>query len=348
MDFKKIYKKIGFPRLIISAFLIVLLIAAAMLNIPLSGIWKDIFTRFGMNAILVLAMVPSIQSGIGINFNLPLGVIFGLIGALISIELGLTGWTSFFVALAIAIPLAVIAGYLYGLMLNKVKGQEMTVGNYVGYSIVSFMCIFWLVAPFRNPELTWAMGGSGLRVTLSLESSMAGLLDKSLNPEWLPEWLKIIPIGLILFFALLAGIVWIFSKSKSGTSMKVAGSSEAFATSNGVNVDRQRLLGIVLSTVLAAIGIIVYSQSFGFLQLYNSPLYVALPAAASILIGGATLQKAKIIHVVIGTFLFQGLLVVALPVINILSEGSMAEIIRIIISNGIILYALTRKAGDAA
>ncbi|HAE91329.1 MAG TPA: ABC transporter, partial [Tissierella sp.] len=94
--------------------------------------------------------------------------------------------------------------------------------------------------------------------------------------------------------------------------------------------------------------VIVYSQSFGFLQLYNSPLYVALPAAASILIGGATLQKAKIIHVVIGTFLFQGLLVVALPVINILSEGSMAEIIRIIISNGIILYALTRKAGDAA
>ncbi|WP_313757508.1 ABC transporter permease subunit [Tissierella sp.] len=348
MDFKKIYKKIGFPRLIISAFLIVLLIAAAMLDIPLSGIWKDIFTRFGMNAILVLAMVPSIQSGIGINFNLPLGVIFGLIGALISIELGLTGWTSFFVALAIAIPLAVVAGYLYGLMLNKVKGQEMTVGNYVGYSIVSFMCIFWLVAPFRNPELTWAMGGSGLRVTLSLESSMAGLLDKSLNPEWLPEWLKIIPIGLILFFALLAGIVWIFSKSKRGTAMKVAGSSEAFATSNGVNVDRQRLLGIVLSTVLAAIGIIVYSQSFGFLQLYNSPLYVALPAAASILIGGATLQKAKIIHVVIGTFLFQGLLVVALPVINILSEGSMAEIIRIIISNGIILYALTRKAGDAA
>lgn len=345
MDWKKIYRKIGFPRLIISAFLIVLLISAAVLNIPLSGIWQDIFTRFGMNVILVLAMVPSIQSGIGINFNLPLGVIFGLIGALVSIELGLSGFASFAVALAIAIPLAVIAGYLYGLMLNKVKGQEMTVGNYFGYSIVSFMCIFWLVAPFKNPELTWAMGGTGLRVTLSMESSMGGVLDKFLsfsigNVKF--------PTGLILTFVILATIVWIFSKSKRGTAMRVAGSSEAFASSNGVNVDKQRLLGIVLSTVLAAIGIIVYSQSFGFLQLYNSPLYVALPAAASILIGGATLQKAKIIHVIIGTFLFQGLLVVALPVINILSEGSMAEIIRIIISNGIILYALTRKAGDAA
>lgn len=356
MDLKKIYRKIGFPRLIISAFLILLLIVAAALNIPMSGILQDIFTRFGMNAILVLAMVPSIQSGIGINFNLPLGVIFGLIGALISMEFGLTGWTSFFVAIGIAVPLAIIAGYLYGLMLNRVKGQEMTVGNYFGYSVVSFMCIFWLVAPFKNPEMTWAMGGSGLRVTLSMASTMGGVLDNAFRfevyPQWIPKWLvsflEIVPVGLLLTFAVLAAIVWIFSKSKLGISMKVAGSSEAFATSNGINVDRQRLLGIILSTVLAAIGIIVYSQSFGFVQLYNAPLYVALPAAASILIGGASLRKAKIIHVIIGTFLFQGLLVVALPVINILSEGSMAEIIRIVISNGIILYALTRKEGEAA
>lgn len=356
MDLKKIYRKIGFPRLIISAFLILLLIVAAALNIPMSGILQDIFTRFGMNAILVLAMVPSIQSGIGINFNLPLGVIFGLIGALISMEFGLTGWTSFFVAIGIAVPLAIIAGYLYGLMLNRVKGQEMTVGNYFGYSVVSFMCIFWLVAPFKNPEMTWAMGGSGLRVTLSMASTMGGVLDNAFRfevyPQWMPKWLvsflEIVPVGLLLTFAVLAAIVWIFSKSKLGISMKVAGSSEAFATSNGINVDRQRLLGIILSTVLAAIGIIVYSQSFGFVQLYNAPLYVALPAAASILIGGASLRKAKIIHVIIGTFLFQGLLVVALPVINVLSEGSMAEIIRIVISNGIILYALTRKEGEAA
>ena len=129
--------------------------------------------------------------------------------------------------------------------------------------------------------------------------------------------------------------------------MKVAGSSLQFATSNGINVDSKRILGMILSTCLAAVGIIVYSQSFGFLQLYNAPLYVAMPAAASILIGGATLKTAKISHVVIGTFLFQSLLVVALPVINVISAGSMAEIVRIIISNGIILYALTRGGEEA-
>ncbi len=347
MDMKTIYKKIGFPRLIITVFLIILLIAANILGISNKEVWGGILTRFGMNAILVLAMVPSIQSGIGVNFNLPMGVIFGLIGALVSIEMGLTGWASFAVALIVAIPLAAIAGYFYGLMLNRVKGQEMTVGTYVGFSIVSFMCIFWLLAPFKSEELVWPMSGKGLRVTLSMESSMGGLLDNFLNPEWLPEWMQVIPIGLILFFALLSFIVWVFFRTKSGTAMKVAGSSEAFAISNGVNVNKQRIRGMMMSTVLAAIGIIVYSQSFGFLQLYTAPLYVAMPAAAAILIGGATLQRAKIIHVIIGTFLFQGLLVVALPVINLISGGSLAEIMRIIISNGIILYALTRKAGDA-
>lgn len=342
---KDIYKKIGFPRLIITVFLIMFLIAAVGLGLSLPDMLTDMINRFGMNAILVLAMVPTVQAGVGINLNLALGVIFGLIGALVSLELGLTGWNSLLIALAISIPLAIVAGYLYGLLLNRIKGQEMTVGNYFGFSLVSVMCIFWLVAPFKNESLVWAMGGKGLRVTLSLEDSLGGLLNNFLS-------FKVggvsVPTGLLLFFALCAGLVYVFTNTKTGIALRVSGGGEKFAISNGLNVDKYRILSVIISTVLAAVGIIIYSQAFGFLQLYNAPLYVSMPAAASILIGGATLKKASISNVIIGTFLFQGLLVVALPVINLISEGSMAEIIRITISNGIILYALTRKAGDAA
>lgn len=338
-------KKVGFPRFIIAVFLLILIIMATIIKIPLGGIIKDILIRFGMNSVLVLSMVPAIQSGIGLNFNLPLGIICGLVGALVSIEFNLYGFTGFFVSLLIAIPLAIILGYLYGKMLNKIKGQEMTVSTYVGFSVVSFMCIFWLVAPFKSPELIWAYGGNGLRVTVSLENSIGGVLNNFLA---FPIGSIKIPTGLLLFFALCALMVYIFNMSKRGVSMRVAGSSEKFARSNGIDVDRERILGTILSTVLGAIGIIVYSQSFGFLQLYTAPLYSALPAVAAILIGGASVQKTKIIHVIIGTFLFQSLLVVSLPVINILSEGSMSEIIRIIISNGIILYALTRDVGGEA
>lgn len=342
---KQIIDKVGFPRFIIAVFLIVLIVTAVILKIPLTGILEDILVRFGMNSILVLAMVPAVQSGIGLNFNLPLGIVFGLIGALVSIEFKLAGFTGLLVSILVAVPLAVIFGYFYGKMLNRIKGQEMTVGTYIGFSVVSFMCIFWLLAPFRSPELVWAYGGNGLRVTVSLESSIAHVLNNFLS---FSIGGVTIPTGLLLFFGLFAFIIWVYNQSKKGLSMRVAGSNENFALSNGINVDRERIIGTIMSTVLAAIGIIVYSQAFGFLQLYNAPLYAAMPAVAAILIGGASLQRAKIIHVIIGTLLFQSLLVVSLPVINILSEGSMSEVIRTIISNGIILYALTRPGGDRA
>lgn len=341
---KTFINKVGFPRFIISTFLLVLIITAVILNIPLSTLIEDILVRFGMNSVLVLAMIPAIQCGIGLNFNLPLGIIFGLIGALISIEFKLSGFLGLFVSILIAVPLAAIGGYFYGKMLNRVKGEEMTVGNYIGYSVVSVMCIFWLVAPFTSPELIWAYGGNGLRVTVSLESSMAHVLNDFLSFHIMGVN---IPTGLLLFFAICALIVWIYSKSNKGLSMIVAGSNAKFALSNGIDVDKQRIKGTVFSTILAAIGIIVYSQAFGFLQLYNAPLYSAMPAAAAILIGGATLKKANIIHVIVGTLLFQSLLVVALPVVNIAAEGTMSEVIRAIVSNGIIIYALTRKEGEA-
>ncbi len=342
---KQIIDKVGFPRFIIAVFLIVLIVTAVILKIPLTGILEDILVRFGMNSILVLAMVPAVQSGIGLNFNLPLGIVFGLIGALVSIEFKLAGFTGLLVSILVAVPLAVIFGYFYGKMLNRIKGQEMTVGTYIGFSVVSFMCIFWLLAPFRSPELVWAYGGNGLRVTVSLESSIAHVLNNFLS---FSIGGVTIPTGLLLSFGLFAFIIWIYNQSKKGLSMRVAGSNENFALSNGIDVNRERIVGTIMSTVLAAIGIIVYSQAFGFLQLYNAPLYAAMPAVAAILIGGASLQRAKIIHVIIGTLLFQSLLVVSLPVINILSEGSMSEVIRTIISNGIILYALTRPGGDRA
>ena len=68
----------------------------------------------------------------------------------------------------------------------------------------------------------------------------------------------------------------------------------------------------------------------------------------AVLIGGATPKRALIVHVLIGTFLFQGIMTLGLPVVNqIIPEGNLSEVMRMIISNGIIIYALTQaKGGD--
>ena len=104
----------------------------------------------------------------------------------------------------------------------------------------------------------------------------------------------------------------------------------------------------ILSTVLAAVGILVYGQSYGFMQLYQAPRQMGFLAASAILLGGASTSKGRISHVIIGTFLFQGVLTLGMPVANALVPNStISETMRILISNGIILYALTKSGGNS-
>ena len=337
---KGMIKNFGLPRLIIAGFLLLLFIAAPFVG---ADFWTQIsntINRFSWNAIMVLAMVPMIHSGCGLNFGLPLGIISGRLGATLSIELGFTGPLSFVMAIAIATPFALVLGAVYGWLLNKIKGGEMMIATYVGFSSVSFMCMMWLLLPYHSPTMVWGLSGKGLRTTISLE----GFYDKVLaNILQINIGNLSIPTGTLLFFALLAWLMWAFLHTKTGTAMTAVGSNPTFARAAGVNVDKMRLLSVVMSTWLAAIGILVYEQGFGFIQLYMAPFYMALPAVSAILIGGASVNKASIGHVILGTFLFQGIVTMTPTVMNNAIHMDMSEVIRVVASQGMILYALTRK-----
>jgi simple sugar transport system permease protein len=336
-------KSFGAPRIIIILFLVTLWVTAGFLKIPFPALLSDTLVRLGMNSVLTLAMLPAILAGTSLFFGLPLGIICGLLGGTMAIELNLRGFPAFFGAIGMAIPLAIIVGLFYGMLLNRVKGSEMTVGTYIGFAFVSLMSFGWVTLPFNNPEMAWAMG-KGLRVTVSLEGRFSNILNDFMAFELFGVK---VPTGSLIFLAGSCLLVWLFFRSKTGLAMQAGGMNPRFAQASGINVDRMRILGTILSTILGAVGILVYAQGFGFLQLYGGPMYMGFIAAAAILIGGASLRKAKISHVVIGTFLFQGILVVALPVANTVATlGSLAEISRIIVSNGIILYALAQKGGD--
>ena len=73
-------KKFGLPRLIILIFLISTYIIAPFVGIPITTALSDTIIRFGMNAILVLSLMPMIESGAGLNFGMPLGIEAGLLG----------------------------------------------------------------------------------------------------------------------------------------------------------------------------------------------------------------------------------------------------------------------------
>ena len=335
-------KKFGLLRLIILIFLISTYIIAPFVGITITTALSDTIIRFGMNAILVLSLMPMIESGAGLNFGMPLGIEAGLLGALLSIELGFSGFTGFILAILIAIIFGFIFGWAYGAILNKVKGGEMMIATYIGFSSVAFMCIMWIVLPFKKPDMIWAYGGSGLRTTISVETYWKGVLNNIFG-----KISQAIPIGEIIFFLILAFLMWLFFRTRSGLSMSAVGKNEKFAQATGINADKSRKQSVIISTVIAAIGIIVYQQSFGFIQLYLAPFNMAFPAIAAILIGGASVNRVTIWHVMIGTFLFQGILTMTPTVVNALIKTDMSETIRIIVSNGMILYALTRKEGGS-
>jgi simple sugar transport system permease protein len=332
----------GWPRVIIGLFLLSLFIIAPFVGVKVSTSLSDTIVRFGMNGILVLAMVPMVHSGCGLNFGLPLGIIAGLLGGTLSIQLGFLGGISFLMAVLLSTPFALLFGFGYGKLLNKVKGGEMMIATYVGFSSVAFMCMMWLLLPYNSPTMVWGYTGSGLRTTISTEGFYLHVLNDFLNIQ-IGENFSF-PTGMILFFALIAFIVWAFLHTKTGTAMTAVGSNPVFARASGINIDRTRTLSVILSTWLGAIGILVYQQSFGFIQLYMGPFYMALPAVSAILIGGASVNKATITNVVVGTFLFQGILTMTPSVMNSLIHTDMSEVIRIVVSNGMILYALTRKS----
>ncbi|MEW6307772.1 MAG: ABC transporter permease [Bacillota bacterium] len=330
------------PRLIIGAFVLGLLVLAAGKQLPVHLLISDSLVRTGMNGILVLAMVPSIQAGLGLNFGLPVGIICGLIGVLIAVEANVSGLAGLALSVAAAVPLALLAGSVYGRLLNRVKGQEMMVGTYLGFAVVSGMCVFWLIAPFTNPILIWVIGGTGLRYTTSLRHLFGGVLD---NAWAFSLWGVKVPTGLLLTFLLACLLVHCHSRTRGGMAMHAAGQNPAFATASGVNTAKARIQGATLSTLLGAIGIIIYAQSFGFLQLYLAPLMMAFPAVAAVLIGGASTRQVTVGNVIIGTLLFQTLLTISLPVAQAVIGSDVTEVIRLIVANGTILYALTRLDG---
>lgn len=337
--------KLGIPRVIIGVFFILLCFMTLWYDLSLSTLLSNTIVRMGMNAIMVLAMVPGIQCGISLNLGLPIGLVAGLIGGLLTIELGIPGWGGFLFAIVSGSALAAVCGYLYALMLNRLKGSEMSVTTYVGFSIVSLMCIAWLVLPFKSLKLRWPLG-TGLRNTIGLDGTNFRHILNDFLAFQIGDFT--IPTGLLLFMLFSCFVVWMFSRSRTGQAMQAVGNNPRFAESVGINVDKMRIIGTVFSTVLGAVGILVYSQSYGFMQLYTAPRQMGFIAASAILIGGASTSRCKISHVLIGTFLFQGVLTLGMPVANVLVPGStISETLRILISNGIILYALTKSGGES-
>lgn len=161
------------------------------------------------------------------------------------------------------------------------------------------------------------------------------------------EWFSMvsIPVATYVLIALLCLFNIAIMKTRLGQQFRAVGQSLTVANASGINCDRVRVIAIVISTILAGMGQLIFVQNMGSLQTYGAHEQVGLYAGAAILVGGASIARATNGQAILGCILFHTLFIVA-PAAgkNLFGDAAVGEYFRVFISYGVIALALVMHA----
>lgn len=154
-----------------------------------------------------------------------------------------------------------------------------------------------------------------------------------------------VPIVTMLVIAALCVFNILIFKTKLGQDFRTVGQNPVVANASGINVDKIRIKAIVISTVLAAWGQLIFLQNIGTLNTYGSHEQVGMFAIAAILIGGATVSKATNKQAILGVILFHTLFIVS-PTAgkNLFNNAQIGEYFRVFVAYGVICVSLVLYA----
>ncbi|MDR1703228.1 MAG: ABC transporter permease [Clostridiales bacterium] len=349
-------KGINWKMLVGTNIVPILFIVLSAVAIPIAGysgtyIVREIVTRLGRNTFLVLALLIPVMAGMGINFGLALGAYAGQISMILITDWKIGGPAGMFLAMLISTPISILLGGFAGFLLNRAKGREMITSYILGFfmlGIYQAVVLFAMgpVIPISDPSL-FISRGFGIRSSIELggvRGSFDRLLDNILGVSIQIAGIQIPVFSLLLIAVLCLLIIW-FRKTKFGQEIRAVGQDMGVSATAGINVDRTRIISMIISTVLAGYGQLIYLQNIGTMSVYSGADTVALFAAAALLVGGATVNKAGIPSVILGTALFHMLFIV-MPAASNRAFGSavMSEYFRSIISYSAVTLALILNA----
>ena len=224
--------------------------------IPLSGfsfsyLLNEIITRMGRNIFLILALLIPIMSGMGLNFGMTLGAMAGEIALIFVSDWQIWGIPGVILAMILSIPISVLLGTFCGKILNMAKGREMITSYIISFfmnGIYQLIVLYMMgsIIPISHFSVKLPRG-YGIRNTVSLlnmRQCIDNLLAIRTNGVKIPV-LTFLIIGVLCLF-----IVW-FRRTKLGQDMRAVGQDMNVARDAGINVERTRIISIVISTVLA-------------------------------------------------------------------------------------------------
>ena len=305
--------------------------------------------------ILILCLLIPIMAGMGLNFGMTLGAMAGEIALIFVSDWQIWGIPGVVLAMILSIPISILLGAFCGGMLNRARGREMITSYIISFFIngVYQLVVLYMmgsIIPIKHSEIKLPRG-YGIRNTVSLlnmRQCIDNLLAINVNGVKIPV-LTFILIALLCLF-----IVW-FRKTKLGQDMRAVGQDMEVARDAGINVERTRVISMVISTVFAGFGMIIYLQNVGNFPTYTAHTQIGMFSIAALLVGGASVEKASIKNVFLGVILFHTMFIVAPRTGTVITGDSMiGEYFRVFVSYAVITIALVmyeakkRKAKSAA
>ena len=324
----------------------VLFIIICLIMIPLSGfspsyVLNEVMTRLGRNSFMILSLLIPIMAGMGLNFGMTLGAMAGQIGLILVADWQIWGIPGLILAAIISIPISVLLGLMCGKILNRAKGREMITSYFIAFfmgGVYQLVVLYMMgpIIPIAHNSLKLPRG-YGIRNTVSL-LPMRQSIDNALAVY--VGGVKIPVLTLIIIALACLFILW-FRRTKLGQDMRAVGQDMEVARDAGINVERTRIISIIMSTVFAGFGMIIYLQNMGNFPTYTAHTNVGMFCIAALLVGGASVEKASIGNVFLGVILFHTMFVVApFAGTKITGDSMIGEYFRVFISYAVITVAL--------
>ncbi|MBQ6636133.1 MAG: ABC transporter permease [Lachnospiraceae bacterium] len=324
----------------------IMFIIICVICIPISGLSanmliNEIITRMGRNAFLILSLLIPIMAGMGLNFGMTLGAMAAEIGLILVSDWQIIGIPGMVLAAIVSVPISVLLGIFCGRILNQAKGREMITSYIMSFFVngIYQLVVLYLmgsVIPIRHASIKLPRG-YGIRNTVSLlgmRQKLDNVLAINVAGVKIPL-LTFIIIGLLCLF-----IVW-FRRTKLGQDMRAVGQDMEVARDAGINVERTRIISIVMSTVLAGLGMVIYLQNMGNIATYSAHSQIGMFCIAALLVGGASVDRASIGNVFLGVILFHTMFIVAPRAGAYITGDSMiGEYFRVFVSYAVITIAL--------
>ena len=324
----------------------IMFIIICAICIPISGfspayLLNEIITRLGRNAFLILSLLIPIMAGMGLNFGMTLGAMAGELALIFVSDWQIWGIPGVILAMIVSVPFSVLLGLICGKILNMAKGREMITSYIISFFIngVYQLIVLYLMGsliPIAHSSIKLPRG-YGIRNTVSL-LNMRQCIDNLLAIRIGGVKIPALTLLIIAFMCLL--IVW-FRRTKLGQDMRAVGQDMQVARDAGIKVERTRIISIIISTVLAGFGMILYLQNIGNLSTYSAHSQVGMFCIAALLVGGASVDRASIGNVFLGAVLFHLMFIVAPQAgAKITGDSMIGEYFRVFVSYGVITMAL--------